>query len=163
MDLLPLILLAVAAEARMFCEKTKAPLELGVWKYDLKHMDSAVVENMPVSISEGQVYVYENYFPDYIIKYIHVDNLAIRSCGASAAIRSGGVDTSSVLIVLHADINQEIRSVVDIWGERRGATSAAKAPAGKAPNQRTIRPADKNIKSLYLFKTLRAVNHNTAY
>lgn len=162
MDLLPLILLAVTAEARMFCEKTKAPLELGEWKYDLKHMDSAVVENMPVSISEGQVYVYENYFPDYVIKYIHVDNLAIRSCGASAAIRSGGVDTSSVLIVLHADINQEIRSVVDIWGERKSADAVT--ATDKTAKMRNIRPADaKNIKSLYLFKELRAVNHNRAY
>ncbi|CAH0703157.1 unnamed protein product [Spodoptera exigua] len=102
----------------MFCKKPKAPLELGEWEYHLKHMDSAVVENPPLSINEGQMYVYENYFPNYTIKYIYVDNLAMRSCGASAAIKTGGIDSSYVVLVLHAHINQEIRSVIDIWGER---------------------------------------------
>lgn len=156
MDLLLVILLAVTTDARMFCEKTKAPLELGQWRYDLKHMDSAVVENPPVSISEGQVYVYENFFTNYTIKYIHVDNLAIRTCGASASIRSGGIGTSSVLIVLHAHINQEIRSVVDIWGEKKCANVKATEPP--------LNPDEmKNIKSLYLFKDMRAVNHNRPY
>lgn len=151
MDLWFLSLLVVA-EARMFCSKTKAPLELGEWKYDLKHMDSAVVENLPVSISEGQVYVYDNFFPDYIIKYIHVDNLAMRSCGASASIKNGGIGTSSVLIVLHAGINQEIRSVVDIWGE-------------KIPEKTTRLPfmTDDEKAAKFLFKKVRAVSHNRGY
>lgn len=160
MDLLLIILLAINADARMFCEKTKAPLELGEWKYDLKQLDSAVVENPPMSINGGQTYVYENYFPKYTIKYIHVDNLAIRSCGASASIKSGGVDSSYVLIVLTARINQEIRSVIDIWGKAETNHTTEQS----ANNFTAIRRSDpddwKNIKSLYLFKNMRAVSHN---
>ncbi|XP_022833183.1 uncharacterized protein LOC111361083 [Spodoptera litura] len=141
----------------MICKKTKAPLELGEWRYDLKHMDSAVVENPPVSINEGQMYVYENYFPNYTIKYIHVDNLAIRSCGASAAMRTGGIGSSYVLIVLHAHINEEIRSVVDIWGERKKVITEELPRTPLKPDEMT------SLKSLYLFKHLRAVNHNSAY
>uniref|UniRef100_A0A2A4JD78 Uncharacterized protein n=1 Tax=Heliothis virescens TaxID=7102 RepID=A0A2A4JD78_HELVI len=154
MDLLLIILFAITADARMFCEKTKAPLELGEWKYTLKHMDSAVVENPAVSISEGQVYVYENYFPGYTIRYIHVDNLAIKTCGASASIKAGGVGTSSVLIVLRAFINQEIRSVVDIWGEKIALNSTQTSQPHLNPDE------VKNIKSFYSFKDTRALNHN---
>ncbi|KAM3968491.1 uncharacterized protein ACR2FA_009274 [Aphomia sociella] len=150
-----LILLATSCcEARIFCEKTKIPLEEGKWRSDLQHMDAAVVENRPVSISEGQVYVYENYFPGYTIRYINVDNLAMKTCGASASIKQGGVGSSSVLIVLHADSNQEIRSVVDIWGTKN-----------YEPRRPKLEMDDniKNMKSLYLFKELRAVHHNKGY
>lgn len=160
MDLLLIVLLAIVTDAKMICKKTKVPLELGKWKYDLKHMDSAVVENPPVSISEGQMYVYENYFPNYTIKYIHVDNLAIRSCGASAVMKTGGIGSSYVLIVLHAHINEEIRSVVDIWGERKGGKEGN---VDKLPRSETKPGELKTNKSLHLFKHLRAVNHNSAY
>ncbi|CAG9781702.1 unnamed protein product [Diatraea saccharalis] len=152
-----IILFAVVwavGEARMFCEKTKMPLEVGEWRYDLKHLDSAVVENQPVTISQGQIYVYENYFPGHTIKYIHVDNMARRTCGASASIKSGGVGTPSVLIVLESQSNQEIRSVVEVWGTKDWVKPKPQLP----PDMNT-----KNIKSLYLFKKLRAVNHNTGY
>ncbi|CAH0716303.1 unnamed protein product, partial [Brenthis ino] len=130
------------------------PLEVGIWHHHLKHIDSAVVENRPVSINEGQVYVYENHFPGYTIDYIHVDNVAIKSCGASAAIKKGGIGTSSVLIVLHAATNEEIRSVIDIWGTKQFER-----------NTQSIPVEDKfgNMKSLYLFKELRAVNHNKGF
>lgn len=150
MDVWLLVLLA-AVDGRMLCGKLKAPLELGQWQYHLKHIDSAVVENLPVSISAGQLYVYDNYFPGYIIKYIHVDNLAMRSCGASAVLKNGGVGSSNVLIVLHAGINQEIRSVVDIWGE--------KIPTKSTDSLKTEEIA-KNPKSLSMFKEIRAVSHN---
>ncbi|CAG4942739.1 unnamed protein product [Colias eurytheme] len=117
-------------------------------------MDSAVVENRPVTINEGQVYVYENYFPGYIINYIHVDNVAMKSCGASASIKKGGIGTSSVLIILHAETNEEIRSVIDIWGTKHFEQTTRTLP--KDENT-------KNLKSLYLFKELRAVNHNKKY
>ncbi|KAH9630181.1 hypothetical protein HF086_000741 [Spodoptera exigua] len=152
MDLLLIVLLVSVTDAKMFCKKPKAPLELGEWEYHLKHMDSAVVENPPLSINEGQMYVYENYFPNYTIKYIYVDNLAMRSCGASAAIKTGGIDSSYVVLVLHAHINQEIRSVIDIWGER---TTVGKSTITE------IQPDETTSKKLFhLFKHLRAVNHN---
>ncbi|KOB70913.1 Uncharacterized protein OBRU01_14151 [Operophtera brumata] len=114
------------------------PLEVGFWKHTLKNLDSAVVENKPVSMSEGQVYVYENSFPGYTVKYIHVDNLAVRTCGARASLKSGGIGTSTLLIILHADANQEIRSVVDIWGVEDGKRS-------------TVLPVNfNNMKSMYL-------------
>ncbi|XP_028173664.1 uncharacterized protein LOC114362447 [Ostrinia furnacalis] len=156
MEYVILALFLTHIHARMFCEKTKLPLEVGVWRHDLQHMDSAVVENKPVSITEGQVYVYDNYFPGYTIKYIHVDNVAIKSCGASATIKMGGIGTSTVLIVLHADTNQEIRSVIDVWGTK----DEAPVPKKKAlPFSKDI----KNLKSLYLFGKLRAVHHNRGY
>lgn len=138
--------------SRSFCEKPNEPLEVGIWKPNLKHLDSAVVENKPVSMSEGQVYVYENHFPGYTIKYIHVDNLAVRTCGAHAAIKAGGVGTSTLLIVLHADANQEIRSVVDIWGVENAEKS-------------TVRAVNINkMKSMYLVnnKTI-IVHHNNRF
>lgn len=134
--------------ARMFCERTKAPLEVGTWGRDLKHLDSAVVENGAVSVREGQVYVYENYFPGHVIKYIHVDNVAIRSCGASAVVKKGGIDSPSILIVLHAESNEEIRSVVDIWGK-------------KIRDKVTTPPESYNEKKTsHLFRDFRTVNHN---
>lgn len=148
-----LLLLITYAEARSFCEKTKVPLEIGEWQYNLYHMDTATIENRPVSVTEGQVYVYENTFPNRTIKYIHVDNLAIRTCGANAVIKNGGINESSVLIVLHADTNQEIRSVIDIWG-----TKAVKN--GRPKKLITSKEDLKALKSWYLFKELRAVNHN---
>ncbi|KAJ8737997.1 hypothetical protein PYW08_000592 [Mythimna loreyi] len=154
MDLLIILLIVATADARKFCEKTKAPLEVGEWKYDLKQLDSAVVENPPNSINEGQVYVYENYFPNYTIKYIHVDNLAIKTCGAGAAIKSGGLGSSSVLIVLSARINQEIRSVIDIWGTKDTTNNST-----NTISQRNY-VGSMNTKSLYLFKHMRAVSHN---
>ncbi|KAL0851730.1 hypothetical protein ABMA28_000049 [Loxostege sticticalis] len=156
MEYVILALLATIAHARMFCAKTKLPLEVGEWKHDLKHLDSAVVENKPVSITEGQVYVYDNYFPGFTIRYIHVDNVAIRSCGASAVIKAGGVGTSSVLIVLHAEANQEIRSVVDVWGTRNEAPPQKKKVLVDTKEM-------KNVKSLYLFDKMRAVHHNNGY
>lgn len=128
---------------------------MGTWKYSLKHLDSGVVENKPVSLSEGQIYVYENEFPGYTIKYIHVDNLAMRTCGASAEIKSGGVDKSTVLIVMHAKANNEIRAVVDIWGLKNSQRSSHKSlltSKGK-----------KDLKSLYVLKGFRTVNHNINY
>ncbi|XP_047544224.1 uncharacterized protein LOC125076211 [Vanessa atalanta] len=154
MELITLLLLLNYAETRLFCEKTKMPLEMGQWQNHLKHMDSAVVENRPVTISEGQVYVYENHFPGYIIKYIHVDNVAIKSCGASATIKKGGIGTSSVLIVLHAATNEEIRSVIDIWGTKYFEQNTKSIPIDKNMG---------NLKSLYLFKDLRTVNHNNGF
>lgn len=154
MELITLLLLLSYSEGRLFCEKTNKRLEIGQWQHHLKHMDSAVVENRPVSINEGQVYVYENDFPGYVINYIHVDNVAIKSCGASASIKKGGIGKSSVLIVLHAATNEEIRSVIDIWGT-------------KCPEKRVKSiPVDentKNMKSLYLFKDIRTVNHNKGF
>ncbi|CAG5003185.1 unnamed protein product [Parnassius apollo] len=141
----------VRGKARMFCEKSKAPLEIGKWGHYLMHLDSAVVENSPVSTREGQVYVYENYFPGYVIKYVHVDNVAIKSCGASASIKQGGIGSSSILIVLHAATNEDIRTVIDIWGTKRQEKT-------KGPLQNPS--SSKNFKSLYLFKDLRIVNHN---
>ncbi|XP_039763289.1 uncharacterized protein LOC120636071 [Pararge aegeria] len=154
MDLFTLLLFVTCANARLFCEKTKVPLEMGKWHNHLQHMDSAVVENSPVSINEGQVYVYENNFPGFIINYIHVDNVAIRSCGASATITKGGVGTSSVLIVLHADTNEEIRSVVDIWGTKTYEKTTKRIFLDENVG---------NLRSLYLFKELRTVNHNRGY
>ncbi|XP_052751348.1 uncharacterized protein LOC113518619 [Galleria mellonella] len=148
-----LLLLIIYTEARMFCEKSKIPLEQGVWRYDLQHMDAAIVDNRPVSINEGQIYVYENYFPGYTIRYVNVDNLAMKSCGASATIKNGGVGSSSVFIVLHAESNQEIRSVIDIWGIKNYE------PKHKVD----VDPNIKNMKSLYLFKGLRVVHHNKGY
>ncbi|CAG9558585.1 unnamed protein product [Danaus chrysippus] len=150
---LVILLILNFAKARLFCEKTKMPLEVGEWSHQMKRMDSAVVENRPVSINEGQIYVYENNFPGYIIKYIHVDNVAIRSCGASADIKKGGVGSSSVLIVLHAATNEEIRSVIDIWGIKSMDTPKTTKPMILDENI-------DNMKSLYLFQKLRAVNHN---
>lgn len=146
-----MLLLITCTEARLFCEKTKMPVEVGTWHSHLKHMDSAVVENRPVSINEGQVYVYENHFPGHSIEYIHVDNVAIKSCGASANIKKGGIGNSFVLIVLHAATNEEIRSVIDIWG-----TKLPKKP--KTPSKDA---SVENVKYLHLFKELRTVNHNT--
>ncbi|XP_037299726.1 uncharacterized protein LOC115440527 [Manduca sexta] len=157
MMLIVLLASILAVESRIFCEVNKMPLEVGMWKSNLRHMDSAVVENTPVSISEGQVYVYENYFPGYIIRYIHVDNLATRSCGASATIRDGGIGSQTVLIVLHADTNQEIRSIIDIWGEKRPGMKM------KVTRQPLDTEETKNLTSLYLFKDLRAVNHNKGF
>ncbi|XP_045784150.1 uncharacterized protein LOC123880203 [Maniola jurtina] len=154
MDRLTLLLFLSCVNARLFCEKTKVPLEMGKWHHRLQHMDSAVVENRPVSIHEGQIYVYENTFPGFIINYIHVDNVAIRSCGASATIKKGGVGTSSVLIVLHAATNEEIRSVVDIWGTKTFERTTRKIFVDENIG---------NLKSLYLFKELRTVNHNKGY
>ncbi|XP_059055420.1 uncharacterized protein LOC131849366 [Achroia grisella] len=148
------LLLITYSEARIFCEKAKIPLEEGVWSHDLQHMDAAVVENRPVSITEGQIYVYENYFPGYMIKYINVDNLAMRSCGASASIKKGGVGFSSVLIVLHAESNQEIRAVIDIWGTKNYEPKIHKV---------IIDDDIKNMKSLHLFKGVRVVHHNKGY
>ncbi|KAI8431202.1 hypothetical protein MSG28_001240, partial [Choristoneura fumiferana] len=111
-----------------FCEKTKTPFELGEWNGSLKHMDSATIENKPVFATEGQVY---------------------RTCGASAVLKRGGVGTSTVLIVLHAATNQEIRSVIDVWGTRDAARK----------NIKTILKDDglmKDMKSRYLFKQMRA-------
>ncbi|CAH4038636.1 unnamed protein product [Pieris brassicae] len=125
------------------------PLEIGEWHQSLNHMDSAVVENRPVTINEGQLYVYENYFPGYTINYIHVDNVAIKSCGASATIKKGGVGSSTVLIILHAGTNEEIRSVIDIWGTKHREVTTKSLLQGM-----------NNLKSLYLFKDFRAVNHN---
>lgn len=133
-------LIVKLCEAKIFCERDKIPLEIGQWRSNLKHMDSVVVQNNPVSINEGQTYVYDNFFPGYIIKYIHVHNLAMKSCGASASVKSGGVGTSSILIILHADRNQEIRSVVDIWGDNLKVTTK--------PPQLNFG----NITSLYLFR-----------
>ncbi|XP_073960660.1 uncharacterized protein [Choristoneura fumiferana] len=139
-----------------FCEKSKTPFELGEWNGSLKHMDSATIENKPVFATEGQVYVYENTFPGYTIRYVNVDNLAQRTCGASAVLKRGGVGTSTVLIVLHAATNQEIRSVIDVWGTRDAARK----------NIKTILKDDglmKDMKSRYLFKQMRAVNHNSRF
>ncbi|CAH2035666.1 unnamed protein product, partial [Iphiclides podalirius] len=149
-------LVLIAADscgARLFCEKSKAPLEVGTWASGLRHLDSAVVENGAVSVREGQVYVYENSFPGHVIRYLHVDNVAIRSCGASAVVKKGGVGASSVLIVLHAAANEEIRSVVDIWGSRGQDAGAPSAPS-EGPN---------NMKSIYLYGDFRAINHNKGF
>lgn len=139
----------------MFCGSTKVPLEIGVFKHGYAHMDSTVVENKPVTISEGQFYVYENDFPNHIIKYIHVDNLAMKTCGAKAMLKSGGVGTSTVLIILHAATNQEIRTVVDIWGVK--ISDPVRITKPPLPKDKL-----KNMKSLYLFKDFRTVNHNGA-
>ncbi|CAK1554662.1 unnamed protein product [Leptosia nina] len=154
MDRTTLFLLLTASQvgARLFCGKAKMPLEIGDWHQGLSHMDSAVVENRPVTINEGQVYVYENYFPGHTINYIHVDNVAIKTCGASASIKKGGIGTSSVLIILHAGTHEEIRSVIDIWGTKHRAVTTA-------PPLHDL----KKLKSFYLFKELRAVNHNNQY
>ncbi|VVC86354.1 uncharacterized protein LOC126978375 [Leptidea sinapis] len=153
--LILLIFHTISIEGRLFCEKSKSPLEVGKWSHNLKHMDSAVVENRPVAINEGQVYVYENHFPGHLIDYINVDNVAIKSCGASAMIKKGGIGTSMVLIILHADTNEEIRSVIDIWGTKHFDVTTSSTP--KDNNIMN------NLKSLYLFKKLRAVNHNSGY
>ncbi|XP_060809494.1 uncharacterized protein LOC132903937 [Amyelois transitella] len=129
------------------------PLELGKWHNTLIQMDSAVVENNPVNIMEGQVYVYENYFPGHIIKYIHVDNLAQKTCGASAQIKDGGIGKNSVMVVLHAGANQEIRSVVDVWGVKD-------ASLPRVTLRRYMDENSKYMKSLYLFQGLRTLNHN---
>lgn len=142
----------VFINAKLICNGVYRPLEVGKWKNSLKHLDSGVVENKPTS--EGQVYVYENDFPGYTIKYIHVDNLAIRTCGARAEIKSGGVGQSTVLIVIHAKANNEIRAVVDIWG--------VKAYEKPSPKLRPIN-IEKNVKSLYVLKSFRMVNHNLNY
>ncbi|RVE44628.1 hypothetical protein evm_010714 [Chilo suppressalis] len=152
MERLLLAVLAALCNARQFCERSKMPLEVGEWRHNLQHLDAAAVENGPVSITQGQVYVYENYFPGYTIRYIHVDNLARRTCGASATLKSGGVGTSSVLVVLQAEAHDEIKSVVDVWGTRTGAPQPKPSP-----------PPPANLRSLYLFKTLRAVNHNKGF
>ncbi|XP_045542196.1 uncharacterized protein LOC123723483 [Papilio machaon] len=140
---------------KLACKNPKTALEIGKWAHNLKHLDSAVIENGPVSMHEGQMYVYENYFPNYIIKYVHVDNVAIKSCGANAQVKKGGVDASSVLIVLHADINEEIRSVIDIWGTANGVP--AKGVASHPEHYKG------GMKSIYLFSDRRAVNHNTGF
>lgn len=144
------------AEARMICDRDKdnTPLESGVWRHDMHHMDTAVIENPPVTVSEGQLYVYENDFPNRTIQYLHVDNVAMKTCGARASLKSGGVGTSSVLIVLHAGPYNEIRSVIDIWG-----TKSPPLPS-KSSRPKEIPESMKNLKSLYLFSNMRAVNHN---
>lgn len=142
------------AEARMICDRMdNVPVERGVWRHDMHHMDTAVIENPPVTVSEGQLYVYENDFPNRTIQYLHVDNLAMKTCGARASLKSGGLGTSSVLIVLHADPYNEIRSVIDIWGTKT-------LPPPKSFRVKEIPKAMKNLKSLYLFSNMRAVNHN---
>jgi hypothetical protein len=73
---------------------------------------------------------------------IHVDNVARRTCGASAMIKSVGVGTPTVLIVLQAESNQEIRSAVDVWGVKN--KEKPKLP------QFTTDSNIKNIRSLYL-------------
>lgn len=121
------------------------PLEMGEWKRDLYRMDTATIENQPVTMKEGQVYVYENYFPNRTIKYLHVDNLARKTCGASASIKSGGIGTSSVLIILHSDPYHEIRSVIDIWGTRELNEMKINLPQMSGQEL-------KNMKSLYLYR-----------
>lgn len=139
------------ADARMICDKT--PLESGEWRFDMHHIDTAVIENPPVNVLEGQLYVYENDFPNRTIQYLHVDNLAMKTCGARATLKSGGLGTSTVLIILHADQFNEIRSVIDIWGTK------TLPPPPKSVRPRVI-PKPKNMKSLYLYSNMRAVNHN---
>ena len=154
MDVLFIVLLAMTVEARTFCEKTTAPLEMGEWKNHLKHLDSTAVENPATSMSEGQLYVYENNFPNNTIKYIYVDNLAVKTCGASATVKSGGIGSSSVLIVLTARSNHEIRSVVDIWGD--SITADTKTDKTRRPNHSQA----ETMKSMNLFNHIRAVSHN---
>ncbi|XP_053623692.1 uncharacterized protein LOC128682825 [Plodia interpunctella] len=157
MDYAALILLITCAQARMVCERNKMALELGKWKNTMIHMDSAVVENSPVAIAEGQIYVYENYFPGYTIRYIHVDNLAQKTCGASAQIKDGGIGKNSVLVVLRAESNLEIRSVVDVWGTKDpNPRNSLKLP-------RYIDENAKYVKSLYLYQGSRALNHNKGF
>ncbi|XP_049885389.1 uncharacterized protein LOC126380163 [Pectinophora gossypiella] len=152
MEVLMVLVLVPLVSGRMFCDRSKVPVELGEWKREYARMDTATIENPPVSVKEGQIYIYENYFPNRTIKYIHVDNLAIRSCGASATIKAGGVNTPGVLIVLHSGPYQEIRTVIDIWGTR--ALDPTRARPNFTPNEL------KNLKSTYLYKGNRAVNHN---
>lgn len=143
------------AEARMICDRyVKTTLESGVWRNDMHHIDTAVIENPPVTVPEGQLYVYENDFPNRTIQYLHVDNLAMKTCGARASIKSGGLGTSTVLIILHANPFNEIRSVIDIWGTK------SLPPRLKSLRFREIPKPMKNMKSLYLFSNLRTVNHN---
>ncbi|KAJ0183984.1 hypothetical protein K1T71_000407 [Dendrolimus kikuchii] len=148
-----ILLLITQTESRKICGRTQIPLEIGTWRYDLKQMDSIVIENNPIAATEGQTYVYENYFPDYTIAYVNVYNLAIKTCGANASLKSGGIGSSSVLIVLHADSNEEIRAVIDIWGTKKLNKRSKKKPT---KNSKDL----KNMKSLYLFKEFRAVSHN---
>lgn len=143
------LLTLLYVQARMLCE---APLEEGVWRHDMHHMDTAVIQNPPVAVSEGQLYVYENYFPNRTIKYLYVDNLAMKTCGARASLKSGGLGTSSVLIVLHAGPYNEIRSVIDIWG--------TKSPQLKVSRPRSTPKAMKILKSIYLYKNMKAVRRN---
>lgn len=149
-----LILLQYAHAARRICTRESMPLEVGSWSNNLVHMDSAIVENAPVSLNEGQVYVYENYFPNKTIRYIHVDNLARRTCGANASIKSGGIGQPTVLVVLHSDPFQEIRSVIEIWG-----TNEVKKQLGHFP-VKVDSEEMKKMKSLYLFKDMRAYGRN---
>ncbi|XP_063547085.1 uncharacterized protein LOC134754678 [Cydia strobilella] len=149
-----LILQAVTVIAKN-CGKAKAPFELGEWNGHLQHLDAATIENNPVSAAEGQFYVYENTFPRHTIKYIHVDNVAQKTCGAVATLKRGGIDGSSVLIILHAESSQEIRSVVDVWGVPKSV-----------PRKREMKPLERegelrDMQSKYLFMKARALNHNT--
>lgn len=91
-------------------------LELGDWSRALSQLDSTVIEHKPVS--QGNIFVYENVFPGHSIRYINVDNVAVRTCGAHASLKSGGVGASSVLVVLVAPPGHEIRAVIDVWGVR---------------------------------------------
>ncbi|KAJ2954126.1 hypothetical protein O0L34_g2348 [Tuta absoluta] len=162
MDALVLVLLLSALAAavrgtRLFCDRDQLPLEEGEWSRDYAHLDTATIENPPVTVLEGQIYVYENFFPNRTIKYMHVDNLAIKSCGASAAIKAGGIGTSGVMVVLHAGPHQEIRSVIDIWGTRLTPRRPQHRRAMLVP------PEDleqmKKLRSKYLAVS-RTVNHN---
>lgn len=85
-----------------------------------------------------------------------MDNLAQKTCGASAVLKRGGVGSSTLLVVLHAAANQEIRSVIDVWGTRDAPRKDIK----------TLLKDDglmKDMKSRYLFKELRTVNHNSRF
>ncbi|KAI5640938.1 transcription activator MBF2 domain-containing protein [Phthorimaea operculella] len=145
-----------ALGTRAFCDRNKLPLEQGEWSREYAHLDVATIENPPVSVLEGQIYVYENFFPNSTIKYMHVDNLAIKTCGASAYIKAGGIDTSGVMVVLHSEPHQEIRTVIDIWGTRAPpAPRPPRAPPLVSPEDREQM---KKLRSKYLGTS--RVNHN---
>ncbi|XP_048005676.1 uncharacterized protein LOC125241309 [Leguminivora glycinivorella] len=155
MALVALLLLHVGITIAINCSRAKAPFELGEWNGHLEHLDAATIENNPVTAAEGQFYVYENTFPRHTIKYLQVDNLAQKTCGAVATLKRGGLNTSSLLLILHAESSQEIRSVVDVWGVPK-----------MVPRKRNVKPLEregdlKNMQSKYLFMKARALNHNS--
>lgn len=146
------LITVLAVRAKMICDGNdiNTALERGVWRHDMYHIDTTVIQNPPVTVSEGQMHVYENDFPNRTIKYLHVDNLALKTCGARAILKSGGLGTSTVLIILHAGPYNEIRSVIDIWG--------TKSPPPQ-PQPRVVPEAMKNLKSIYLLNKMRVGRH----
>lgn len=141
--------------ARNICQDGTLPLEIGKWNSKYKHLDSAIVDNKPVSLLDGQLYLYKNDFPEYIITYINVANLAVNSCGAKASLIAGGLGKSFIMFQLYAGPHQEMRVVIEIWGMRTAKRTNMDVLSDSSVNIEYLKPVEKSSR--------RAINHNASF